>query len=329
MKHEDYMLKSKRAIFTGPARNCAQFLPAVLQNIERLAALYRDSAIVIAENDSDDATKAILRSWLADRPNGVLIELDGLATTALKRTERIAAARNAALDYIRSSPFGNWDHFVQLDLDDVNTHPISCLQFEDAANFLEHNPLTAAVFANQPVAYYDMWTLRCRGWCNSDCWKQVETAPKWMRRELAEVIYVYSRQVAIPEQSQPIRVKSAFGGLAIYKLSSIGDCRYQGLYPDGTEVCDHVMFNEKIAAGGKKLFIYPGLLNRSPKDHLFNPRRVGRRDKLALILLRSWREFVLILMRSWRGLSPPWRQVSWGRKSSRMPGQGASSDKTA
>ena len=72
-------LKRKRAVFAGVARNCSRFLPSVLQNLSRFAALYEDAAFVIAENDSDDETKPMLRSWLSRQPRGHLIELDGLA----------------------------------------------------------------------------------------------------------------------------------------------------------------------------------------------------------------------------------------------------------
>ena len=285
----------RRAIFVGLARNCAWFLPTVLQNIERLAGLYRESAVVIVENDSDDCTKSILRSWLATQPNGTLIELDGLVAREPIRTQRIAVARNAAMEYIRTSRMGAWDHLVVLDLDDVNSAPISCDKFDEAANFLESTPVAAGIFANQLTAYYDIWALRSSGWCNADCWKQVAAKPKWLDTKLAKTIFVHARQVAIPEQSQPIRVKSAFGGLAIYKLSATADCKYYGLDADGMEVCEHVGFNEQISAGGRELFIYPGLLNQASNAHLFDPGRFGRREKLLLNLI-NW----------WQTVFPPW-----------------------
>lgn len=285
--------QQRRAVFVGLARNCAWFLPAVIQNIERLATLYRQSAVVIIENDSSDASKSILRDWLANRANGTLIELDGLAAREPKRTQRISTARNAALDYIRSSPIGSWDHLVVLDLDDVNTHPISCNGFERAVDFLEGNPTVAGVFANQSIAYYDIWALRS-AWCRADCWKQISARPQWMSLELAKTIYVHVPQVVIPEHAPPIRVDSAFGGLAIYKLGSIANFKYEGLDVDGTEICEHVAFNQQISESGGQLFIYPGLINQTSTIHIFS-QDLGRRKSVLLHLVRVWQTFF-----------PPW-----------------------
>jgi hypothetical protein len=175
-----------------------------------------------------------------------------------------------------------------LDLDDVNTHPISCHQFEEAVDFLEKTPAAAGVFANQLIAYYDIWALRSGGWCSADCWKQVAAKPDWLSPALAKTIYIHARQAVIPERAQPIRVESAFGGLAIYKLSSTANCNYQGLHADGTELCEHVTFNEQISARGGELYIYPGLLNQTSNAHLFNPVHFGRRERLILYLINSW-----------------------------------------
>ena len=196
-------LKKKRAVFAGTARNCAQFLPIVLRNVSQFAALYEDTAFVIAENDSEDETKSTLRSWLCRQSHGHLIELDGLMAIEQIRTQRIATARNACLDLISKS-YCDYDHLVMLDFDDVNALPISIEAFSEAVNFLEENPATAGVFANQATAYYDLRALRHPTWCMDDCWKQVWAKPRWMSWGLAQVLYVYRRQYSIPADARPI-----------------------------------------------------------------------------------------------------------------------------
>jgi glycosyltransferase involved in cell wall biosynthesis len=290
-------MRNKRAVFTGMARDCAWHLPSVLQNIERLSNLYSETAVVIVENDSSDATKGILRSWLADRPNGKLIELDGLAAAEPRRTQRIATARNAAMDYIRSSPLKGWDHLVVLDLDEVNSQPISGESFEKAANFLDSDATIAGVFANQVTGYYDIFALRKRGWCSSNCWEQIGARPRWLSPALAKIVYVYARQVAIPQRARPVRVDSAFGGLAIYKISSAASFNYNGLDADNREICEHVDFNIQVSTGGGRLFIYPGLTNVAPCAHLLNPSDFGRRDLILLGLIRLWNT-----------VFPPWQR---------------------
>ncbi len=291
-------LKKKRAVFAGAARNCSWFLPGVLRNVSRLAALYEDAAFVIAENDSEDETKSILRCWLRDQSHGHLIDLDGLAAVEQIRTQRIATVRNACLDFIFARTYRDYDYLVMLDFDDVNALPISIEGFLAAVNFLEENPASAGIFANQVSSYYDIRALRHANWCMDDCWKELADKPRWMPAGLAKIHYVYRRQFSIPANTQPIRVRSAFGGLGVYKMSKILDCRYDGLASDGREVCGHVPFNQKICDQGGELYIHPKLLNQSPSEHLFAPHQAGRRALLVMGVVRLWQAFF-----------PPWKRL--------------------
>jgi len=291
-------LKKRRAVFAGAIRNCVPFLANVLQNVSRLAALYEDAAFVFAENDSDDETKSMLRSWLCRQSHGHLIELDGLTATEPKRTQRIATPRNAYLDLILSGTYCDYDHLVIFDFDDANALPISIEDFLASVNFLEENPAAAGVFANQATAYYDIYALRHAIWCPVDCWKQVAARPRWMPMGIAEILYVRSRQFSIPAEAQPIQVRSAFGGLGIYKMSKILDGRYEGLDTDGSEVCEHVAFNRQICDHGGELYIYPKLLNQSPSEHLFDPHRSGWRSRLVMEAIKLWQV-----------IFPPWKRL--------------------
>ena len=120
---------------------------------------------------------------------------------------------------------------------------------------------------------------------------------------LAKILYVYRRQFSIPADARPIRVRSAFGGLGVYKMSKILDCRYDGLDSDGRELCEHVPFNQKICDHGGELYIYPKLLNQAPSEHLFAARPLGRR---AL--------FVLEAIKLWQAIFPPWKRLYRGRR---------------
>jgi hypothetical protein len=51
----------RRAVTVGWARDCEIFLPAVLQNIARIANLYSQTAFVFVENDSTDNTRGMLQ----------------------------------------------------------------------------------------------------------------------------------------------------------------------------------------------------------------------------------------------------------------------------
>lgn len=275
------------AVFVGCARNAQPHLSKVLRNIERLARNYDRTAFVFVENDSDDTTKATLKSWLQSKRDGHLIEFDGLAKRLKSRTARLAHTRNAYIEFVRRSKYRTYQHLVILDFDDVNAVELDTEAFRGAISFLERAPEIQGVFANGLPVYYDIWALRHPDWCPTDCWSEIRQATE-MTMEQAKERLVYSRQVYIPRNTSPIRVESAFGGLGVYRLPAALSGRYTGTTKDGLEVCEHVSFNLSISKHGD-LYIYPPLQNHAPIDHL-SPLIASLSDARELPLEQNGRE---------------------------------------
>jgi hypothetical protein len=278
-------LSERSAVFVGCARNCAAHLDGVLQNIERMASLYAKAAFIFVENDSQDVTKARLQEWLASRSSAVLLQLDGLAATEARRTARLATARNSYLAHLGSSPYALYDDLVVLDFDDVNSLPIDLDAFAAAADFLRSDDQTVAVFANSKPVYFDVWALRHPTWCPNDCWSEVRSA-RDMPPPAAVHRFVYSRQIEIEPNRPPVEVSSAFGGLGIYRLAKTLPHRYDGTSSSGIEICEHVSLNAALSRGGR-LFIFPGLQNSAPQEHIHKPgssydRSIGPRAKVII-----------------------------------------------
>src|SRR3954467_4157172 len=124
------------AVFAGVARNCEPFLPAVLRNLELLAASYRKVAFLFVVSDSTDGTTRILRDWVAGKAQGRVLDLGRLEQDLPKRTERIALARNTCLDVIRSCLWSSYSELVMCDLDDVLVGPIDPAGFAAARQWL-------------------------------------------------------------------------------------------------------------------------------------------------------------------------------------------------
>ena len=55
-------LKDLKVVFAGCARNCSNFLPKVLDNIEFYSSFFSESYMIIVENGSTGKTKEILKS---------------------------------------------------------------------------------------------------------------------------------------------------------------------------------------------------------------------------------------------------------------------------
>lgn len=289
--------KGLRAVVAGCVRNGLPHLSAVLNNCQNIASLYREVSFVLVENDSTDETKSILKSWVAKEKRAVLIERDGLASQIPIRTERIAAARNTYMQYIRNSDLNLFDHLVVLDFDDVNAGALDLQAFAAATEFMEGMPQIAGVFANSYPVYYDIWALRHKTWCPDDCWAAIRNKGWWVGKKRAMFRHIYSKQIGIPMQMPPIEVKSAFGGLGIYKLPfAIQGC-YTGLRDDGEVVCEHVAFNESICRDGGRLYIFPRLQNVAPQEHIVWGQRLNFKNAYYIL-----RYFMLNMSPSAHGL---------------------------
>lgn len=292
------MLAGRRAVFAGVARDCANHLPGVLDNLARLAAAYDAAAFHFVVSDTQDDSRALLERWLAaDGRCGRVIDLGRLADRLPGRTERIAQARNAGLDDIRQSEWAGYHHLVVADLDDVLASPVAVDGFARAAAWLDAEPSRAGVLANAEPRYYDVWALRHEHWCPDDCWHPIWGRPADETFEAAKFREVFARQIAIPPSLAPIAVRSAFGGLGIYRLPLAPGARYCGLDGQGREASEHVAFNAAITRSGGQLHIFPALQVRAPRQHLYQPSEFTLRWRVAMHAHRA-AEF----------LRPPWRQ---------------------
>jgi hypothetical protein len=291
-------LKQRRAVFAGAVRDCAAHLDRVLDNLGRFAALYDDAAFVIAVSDSTDSSVSILTQWLRAGRQGKVIDLGCLAKQTPSRTARIAIARNTCLAEIHSTSLSKYDHFIMADFDDVLAPYVPAEDFAAAANWLEEKPERAGVFANSAPRYYDIWSLRHETWCPGDCWHAIWGRHQKASFESAKIREVYTRQIAIPSSMPPIRVRSAFGGLGIYKMQSTFGARYCGTDGVNREVADHVAFNEAIGLKGGQLYVYPSLVVQAPTEHLYRVSEFTLRWRLAMFGVR--------LHERW---SRPWRML--------------------
>jgi hypothetical protein len=269
-EHVEASLKGLRAVFVGAARDCAEHLPNVLENLAQLSALYAEASFVFAIGDSTDETVRILSRWMANR-RGSILHLGPLELSVPLRTERLAIARNAYLDEARRSATFEYDHLVVADLDNVMAQPISIASFAAAARWLERDARRAGAFANSTPNYYDIWSLRHEVWCPHDCWHAIWYRDSREPFEAAKIREVFARQIAIPRWWPPIRVQSAFGGLGIYKSRYAKGARYKGADKKSRQISEHVQFNRDICRAGGSLHIYPSLTVQAPPEHLYRP----------------------------------------------------------
>jgi hypothetical protein len=178
---------------------------------------------VFYESESDDATLAMLRAFVAERDGEVLTERG----VAGERTERIARGRNAVVARAEALlEAGGFDFFVNLDLDDRCAFDVASV-VECLARAGEWDVATAS----QTREYYDKWALRTDaagdayagaphcvvGYAHRAGAGAARCAPlppleAWFpdRPELRG-------RRTFPRGGGYYRVRSAFGGLAVYR----------------------------------------------------------------------------------------------------------------
>lgn len=280
------MAPKPKIVFVGLAQNCAQFLPAVLKNIENISTLAVEAAYLFLENDSQDNSKQILNQWGAGKQNFTLLNFDGLNSLGV-RTVKLEILRNAYVECLRTyKNLREYDLVILIDMDDVGTWPIDLAELSKVVNFIQSDEKTAAVFANQLGIYYDIWAFRHREFCPGDAWEEVIDYRDAHPTATDEQAFQQTFQKRIREFSPstpPFEVDSAFGGLGVYRMNYIlnNTNGYLGSKikatptTDGTfrvsrrQYCEHVHFHAGIKNQGGKMFIWPALINGNHTNQRF------------------------------------------------------------
>tara|TARA_B100002019_G_C21212548_1_gene570206 strand:- start:378 stop:1274 length:897 start_codon:yes stop_codon:yes gene_type:complete len=286
-------LKDLKVVFAGCARNCSNFLPKVLENIEFYSSFFSESYIVIVENGSTDRTKEILKDN-KNKKNIFLFEDD--LNKLPYRGQRLEKARNLIIETIKKNKnLFSCDLFIMLDLDDIGTYRIEEKNILDSIKFLFSKEEIGGVFANQLGTYYDMWTLRDQKYCKNDFWVEVlqflinnkNSKDKISKSNIEEVKknIIDKKTYSFEKNHPPIKVESAFGGFGIYKMKYVlkNNRKYEGtqivdlISKDQKKLkvkyqkCEHVNFNQGFIDQNLELYILPNLINRDYEKNVFPP----------------------------------------------------------
>ena len=265
-------------MIAGCARDSARDLPFVLKNIERIAAAFEQSKVVICENDSVDGTLNILKQW--SKRTTLECRILSQPLCLRPRVLRIAWARNHILEYIRLHKFDSHDYLIMMDMDEVNKG-ISLRGFLTSFNYRFDWDVMCA---NQIDYYYDFFALRTHKY-NKNPWGP-EERHRWADGTDLSVWFGsdITRGKSIAAKREPISVLSCFGGMGVYKMSSIEGVTYepervltengsQFTHPDtGIDEydCEHVSFHKQMRERhDAKIYINPRMINNAKCYHRY------------------------------------------------------------
>jgi len=199
-------------------RNCAPFLPKVLDNVDRLRTLFHDFVVIVAYDNCNDGTEQLLTNYQY-RSSFPVYLLNG-ENTSPHRTVRIANARNRCLDKLDALKLDalKIDIHFMVDADDVNIEPwnITLIRY-----YLQRKDWDVMTFNRKN--YYDIWALMYPPF-QHHCWgfsNRSRDVVDYMQKDI---------QNKLMKCDELFCCQSAFNGFAIYRTSTFRSIRYNGEY---------------------------------------------------------------------------------------------------
>lgn len=273
-----------KVAIVGTISNVENKLENELDQLISALANFNVSNIFLVESDSTDSTSTLLQKLTKKHSNLSYTKLGNLRNEIPNRIDRIRHCRNNYVQWIRENYSMNlWDYVVVVDLDGMNKKIKSA---GIASCFL--SPISwDAVFANQKYGYYDIYALRHGVWMPYDCFRVLNIMKKklelWLltrpiRSFLFKRIYfdqlrrklIYDKMLKIPINFDWIQVRSAFGGLAIYRTALFLENDYSIIFNRGNIRSEHIDFHEKCIKDGYKLYVNPKLINSNWNEYNIN-----------------------------------------------------------
>lgn len=241
-----------RVFVVSAVRNAAKTLRSTYDHVTAFCGAHAVEEWIFVESDSEDATLKRLEILANQFPSVKVHTLGNLRKTYPDRVQRIAIARQYALDQLGGRPKAD-DVVLMIDADGVSKSLIP----NDLERVLVLLEEFSVVTANSRGRYYDVLALRSDGWVTEDYRKTRDNLLK-LGYSLASAQFesLVSRQVKISTNRAPIEVESAFGGFAIYRGAAITMSRY---HVDGFVECEHVDFHKKLTELGHRICIDPKL----------------------------------------------------------------------
>jgi len=246
-------------IITGLLRNSAFHIPSLKRRCKEMTSGFRDYRIIIVENNSIDGSREYLLEWTIEDPNVVILCRDAFSVNNEEcdisnmftvsqdadhsprpdRIYRMAFLRNIYMDHIRHY-YPSFDFMCVMDMDlhgdlymDGWMHAVRSLAnkgrdaiacngmiMRNDSNFYYYDSF-AHVEENEPIVWED--------------------ATSKSNHDRTVHLHVTHRYSSLMKHD---RVRSAFGGAVLYRLSRIRNHAY-GSSPDHYS-CEHSYFHRGI-----------------------------------------------------------------------------------
>lgn len=256
-------MNNTKILLVGTVSNQARNIQHNLEHLESVIAKLGSLRILVIESDSNDATLNILSELSATKSNFRFISLGNLKEIMPDKVTRLRFARNQYVNEIRNSENEeNIDVVIVADFDGINNK----LNYLALSRALLDISDWDCITANQSKGYYDIFALRHEFWSPRNYLDSITWANTFLPKYKSYELFVSSRMIKINKNARPIKVDSAFGGLAIYKSWVFEKCNY-GEMSHRSDECEHVELNRQITSHGGQICIAPYLINSGWNEH--------------------------------------------------------------
>lgn len=249
-------------LIVGVARNCANTIPRTISALKKFVGEEEILGWHVVESDSEDKTVEVLAGLAKRESEFTYVTLGKLSNLIPSRISRIAHCRELTLQWVQARA-GLATHVLVVDFDGV-ARTIDSLGL---SSVLKKYPAADAIFANCRGRYYDLLALRAAGWMEED-YRVSESRMISQGKSVFQAKYesLVSHFIKLHPASGATECNSAFGGLAIYRASSLRN----GSYLDENSMeCEHVIFHRSIQGQAPQMLIAHDLRVTGAKSHSF------------------------------------------------------------
>ncbi len=237
-----------KVFFCGLSKNSDEIL---IKNIEFLESYIVqskfDSNLIIVDTDSNKEIKEFLSNKSKNNQKITSINKDNLDASIPSRIKRIAYCRNLCLKIIYENKDQINKIYIPCDLDiDLFSH----IDFEFLDDLISQSVKNKNPFALFPVSapkYYDILALRSKNWVNFNSQLVNSKFKKIIKigSFFWNYLFVFRYQWTVEKiRERNIKVKSAFGGMAIYNISTLKEKVFYESSESNTEfISEHLHFN--------------------------------------------------------------------------------------
>lgn len=246
---------NKKTVISVAVKNEAKNLPYLFKNLYEIKKTFLKTFFIFVVSDSSDNSEKIIKHFLKEN-NGKLLKKNFKKN--ILRLKKLEISRNLYLNYIKKTKFlKKFDYLIVLDADRVNNRITSSKIYKSITNLKKN---WTAIFANQIFFYYDIFALRIKKVFDFDCFEKIILIKK-NKTNLTRIFkkIIFNNYFIINKfNNRYIKVKSAFGGFAIYKLKKVLKFKYSS---NQGRACEHVYLNMKLYKKYKNLYIDKKLTN--------------------------------------------------------------------